>query len=94
MAMNYLIAVFWDYPQFTDSKNLQKFLDQHRRNKEDSPEFAWMLTRFLEHARVVDTLAYFKLDEIVEFLPKVKLTPYTQKKWKRLIEVYGRSHRE
>ncbi len=45
--------------------------------------------RFLEYGRVVDILGYFKIEEIDEYLPKLKLTPYALKKWKRLIEVYG-----
>ncbi len=88
--MNYLKAVFWDYPQFTNSKNLRKFLQENKNFR----VYLWALNRFLEYGRIVDTLNYFQIKEISEQLPKLKLTPYTFKKWKRIIEVYGRSHRK
>lgn len=87
--MNYLKAVFWDYPQFTDKQNLMKYL---QRNK-DSMAYLWVLKRFLEYGRVVDTISYFKIDEISKQLPELRLTPYTYKKWKRITEVYGVSNR-
>jgi hypothetical protein len=55
--------------------------------------YLWILKRFLEYGRVVDTISYFKIDEISKQLPKLWLTPYTYKKWKRIIEVYGVSNR-
>ncbi len=83
--MNYLNAVFWDYPEFTDPdtirRNLLKQGNQRLRR--------WLLKRFLEYGRVVDTLLYFPLDTISQELTRLKLTPYTYRKWKRIIEVYG-----
>ncbi|MBD3414793.1 MAG: hypothetical protein GF421_10230 [Candidatus Aminicenantes bacterium] len=53
-----------------------------------------MLRRFLENARVVDTFEYFSLQEIADILPEIKLSPYSRKKWKRIIEVYGKTKRK
>lgn len=83
--MNYLNAVFWDYPQFTDERALKTCLNE----KAGSTLCHWIMTRFLEHGRVVDTLAYFKLEEIAQSLPRLRLSPYTEKKWKRILQVYG-----
>ena len=83
--MNYLKAVFWDYPQFTDEESLKKYL-----NEEKSSLYTWIMYRFLEYGRVVDTLKYFNIKEIAEFLPKLKLSNYTITKWKRMIELYGK----
>ena len=83
--MNYLNAVFWDYPELTDIKKLKKFIEDSK-NKDS---YFWILTRFLEHGRVVDTLHFFSLKEISENIQKLKLSNYSAKKWKRLIEVYG-----
>lgn len=83
--MNYLKAVFWDYPQFADKEKLLKFIQD---NKGTGPYF-WTLTRFLEHGRVVDALSFFKLSEISEKLPKLILSGYARRKWERLLEVYG-----
>ena len=83
--VNYLKAVFWDYPQFTDIHFLKDLIRKNKKKK----IFLWILARFLEHGRVVDTFKFFHLDEIVENFPKVKLSPYSKKKWQRIIEVYS-----
>ncbi|MFQ5455312.1 MAG: hypothetical protein ACE5EA_03780 [Nitrospirota bacterium] len=85
--MNYLKAVFWDYPQFTDKEYMKKYLQENK----DTSLYLWILRRFLEYGRVVDTISYFKIDEISEQLSGLKLTHYTYKKWKRIIDVYGKS---
>ena len=89
-SINTLKAIFWDYPQFTDRVQLVAFL----KNKPSVKVRRWILYRFLEHGRVVDTLNYFNLDEIKANLALLKITPYTRKKWQRLIEIYGRSEGE
>ena len=83
--MNYLKAVFWDYPQFSDEENLKNFLKQ----KLEQSLYLWIISRFLEHGRVVDTLQFFTINEIKDNLPKLKLSDYTLVKWKRMIELYG-----
>jgi hypothetical protein len=83
--MNYLKAVFWDYPQFTDPSDLRRFLQE----KSGSDAYLWGMQRFLEHGRVVDALGFFKIEEISGALPRLKLTPYCRKKWERITEVYG-----
>lgn len=88
--MNYLKAIFWDYPEFANENNLKKYL--HENNGKSG--YLWVLKRFLEHGRVVDTLTYFNINEILELLPTLKLSPYTTKKYKRIIEVYGTSNRK
>ena len=88
--MNYLKAVFWDYPQFTEKDNLKNFLQENR----NSGVYLWILKRFLEYGRVIDTIGFFKIAEIAAALPRINLTPYAQKKWRRMIEVYGKIDRE
>ncbi len=88
--MNYLKAVFWDYPQFTDSSFLIKTLaDKKKAGIRD-----WILVRFFEHGRVVDTFRYFSLSELAEKINRVKLSAYSHRKWKRLIEIYANPERE
>ncbi|MBU0701756.1 hypothetical protein KKE26_10790 [bacterium] len=87
---NYLKAVFWDYPQFTDKENLRKYIQENK----NSSMYLWILKRFLEYGRVIDTISYFKIDEITNQLSELKLTPYTCKKWKRISEVYSVSCRK
>lgn len=89
--MNHLEAVFWDYPQLKNEKNLKKFIKKSKKSKKI---YTWVLRRFLENARVVDTLEYFSLQEIADILPEIRLTPYSKKKWKRIIEVYGKTKRK
>ena len=83
--MNYLKAVFWDYPQFTEEESLRNCLKQ----TQGKSFRIWLMTRFLEHGRVVDTLKYFTINEIKENLPNLKLNEYSLLKWKRIIEIYG-----
>jgi len=83
--MNYLKAVFWDYPQFTDKEKIDKFIQDNH----GTSSYLWVLKRFLEYGRVVDTLSFFNIEEISEKLPKLKLSVYAWRKWKRLVEVYS-----
>ena len=85
--MDYLKAVFWDYPKFTDAEEIRSLL----RRKGNDRFYLWAMRRFLEYGRAVDTLQFFSLDQIREAIEKVPLTPYTQKKWKRILEVYAGS---
>jgi hypothetical protein len=80
-----LEAVFWDYPQFLDENYLSEFMQQHKNTE----IYFWLMYRFLEHARVVDTFHFFKIQEIAANINKLKLTDYARKKWNRMIEVYG-----
>jgi len=80
-----LQAVFWDYPQFLDEDYLRAFL---RRNKQRQIYY-WVMSRFLEHGRVVDTLSFFGLKETASHLHELDLSPYNQRKWQRLLEVYA-----
>lgn len=83
--MDYLKAVFWEYPQYSERESLISIL----KEKSNLYLYLWIMRRFLEYGRIVDILGYFKIEEIAEYLQKLKLTPYALKKWKRLIEVYG-----
>ena len=85
-----LQAVFWDYPKFLDQKYLSNFLKDNK-NKD---AFFWIMKRFLEYGRVVDTFFFFDIKEIANNLNKLKLTEYSQKKWNRLIEIYDTSERK
>ena len=83
--MNYLNAVFWDYPDLKDAQALRE-----RIRQEGKPQMRqWILTRFLEYGRVVDTFSFFSLETIMQEFPQLHLTPYSARKWKRMIEVYG-----
>ena len=84
--MNYLKAVFWDYPEFTDPDEIRRILleDGNKRVRR------WLLKRFLEHARVVDTLLFFPFETISAELTWLKLSPYSLRKWKRIVEVYDK----
>jgi len=84
--MDYLKAVFWDNPQFAEEESLRN----HLKQKHGESLYMWIMSRFLEHGRVVDTLKYFTINEIAENIPKLKLSSYTLKKWKRMIELYGK----
>ncbi|MBI5373895.1 MAG: hypothetical protein HZA77_00560 [Candidatus Schekmanbacteria bacterium] len=88
--MNYLNAVFWDYPEFTDLQKLKKLIAENKNNS----IYLWVLKRFLEYGRVIDTLNFFSLEEIAVNLQKLRLSKYAAKKWRRMIEVYGTSLRE
>lgn len=81
--MNMLNAVFWDYPRYTDPETLRDLI-------QTSPDKRrWVLKRFLERARVVDTWKFFSMGEIEDGIHELNLSPYALKKWKRMIEVYG-----
>jgi hypothetical protein len=85
--MNTLKSAFWEYPEFTDEKRLREVLEQCRATG-DWKMFQWILRRFLEYARVVDTLRFFSFDEIAENLEKLRLSEYSLRKWQRLQKVY------
>jgi hypothetical protein len=86
-AVKYLDAVFWDYPEFTDPATIRWHLDKQG----NQGVRRWLLTRLLEHGRVVDTLAFFPLKTISAELSDLNLRPYTHKKWTRILDVYGQS---
>jgi len=86
---NPLKAVFWDYPELTDAADLKRHIDEAREAIEKGT-YDWMLSRMLERGRVVDVRKFFDLNEIRSALPRLRLTPLARKKWKRMIEVYGR----
>ena len=80
-----LQAVFWDYPRFLDKDYLESFL----RERKGSDVYYWIMARFLEHGRVVDTLHFFAITEVAEQLSALKLSEYATRKWRRLVEVYA-----
>jgi len=87
VLMNYLKAVFWDYPEFTDPDEIRRILQEQGNQRVRR----WLLKRFLQHGRIVDTLLFFRLDTISTELPRLNLDPYSFKKWKRIVEVYDQS---
>lgn len=90
IAMNSLQAVFWDYPELTNWETLRQVV----QDNESPAKRQWMLQRFLEHGRVIDTLNLFPLNVIMQEFSKLKLRPYTFRKWARIIEVYAQPTRE
>ena len=83
-----LDAIFWDLPQIKRKETFKKYIEKIKENK-NSPEYKWVLSRFLEYGRVKDTLMLFSFEEIKKMLNELKLSGYTQKKWRRLLDVYG-----
>lgn len=55
--------------------------------------FEWVLYRFLEYSRVIDTFKFFNIIDIKNNIDNLKLSINTKEKWKRLIEVYGNQGR-
>ena len=90
--MNYLKAVFWDYPRYQDYDYLKQVI-QRGRSRGDDRHVQWIMARFLEYGRVIDTFNLFSIHEIEENLKKLRLSPYTRKKWSRMIEVYSGTKR-
>lgn len=88
MKQNYLKAVFWDYPNFQNAEAIKSTLQMARKNN-DSLTLNWILTRFLERGRVRDVAIFFSLLEIKERFEALRLSKYTNRKWQRLLEVYG-----
>lgn len=88
--MNYLKGVFWEYPQFAKEEYLLQTL-KRARSQRDIELYRWIMRKFVEYGRVVDTLRFFSIDEIAEQLTELRLSPYIRKKWQRLIEVYRAS---
>ena len=87
-AWNPLKAVFWDYPELTDQATLGPRIQEAR----DSPiqdAFRWYLARFLERGRVVDTLRFFRLDEIRRIMPSLRISSRAVAMWTRILEYYG-----
>jgi hypothetical protein len=87
---NFLYGIFWDYPQFTSDEAVVEILDS-ARGEQDTPLFRWVMTRFLEHGRVIDTFRFFSVEEVSQHLPTLRLRACTRKKWQRMIEVYRAS---
>ena len=88
--MNSLNSVFWDYPKFTDPRYLRNIIQR----RADQKTRLWILKRFLEYGRVVDTWDYFSMAEIAKHFSELNLSPYAHKKWQRMIAVYGESNGE
>ena len=85
--MNYLKSVFWDYPRLQDEESLRNVI-QIGRSQGDEKRIQWVMARFLEYGRVVDTFKFFTIHEIAENLKQLRLSQYARGKWTRLVEVY------
>jgi len=72
-----LKRVFWDYDEFQDENKLLQFL---KENKHNESVYLWIMSRFLEYGRVVDTIKIFSLEEIKENIDKVKISERSKKK--------------
>ena len=83
-----LQAVFWDFPQFTDEVYLRSLLAQSNQDI-----YFWIMARFLEYGRVIDTLRFFNINEIAENLDKLNLKQYNRNKWQRMVEIYADGER-
>lgn len=80
-----LDAVFWDYPKFRDETFLRDYLERNR----DNSGYRWVLARFLERGRVVDTLKFFTIQEIASHMDHVKISSHTREKWMEIVETNG-----
>lgn len=88
-AGNPLKAVFWDYTELTEEKDVREYVND-ARSSPDRGALDWILTRFLERGRVVDVRKFFSWAEIRSALPHLRLTPFARKKWARMLDVYDR----
>jgi hypothetical protein len=88
MPKNYLKAVLWDYPELCNPHAIIEAI-RKAREKSDTKTIHWLMARFLERARIRDTALFFKLGEIQQRLNELKISPRAEKRWKRLLEVYG-----
>lgn len=79
-----LKVVFWDYKELQDPEAIRHFFEKSSESGQ-----LWVLHRFLEHGRVVDTFAFFHPSIIKLQLHKLRLRPYTLKKWERILDIYG-----
>jgi len=79
-----LNSAFCDYPQYTDPESVRNLIETSLEKRR------WVLKRFLERGRVVDTWKYFSMNEIADAIHELNLSPYALKKWTRMIEVYGK----
>jgi hypothetical protein len=89
--MNTLKSVFWEYPEFAVEQHLHEVLAKCRASA-DWELYLWVMRRFLENGRVVDTFKFFSIDEILANLDKLRLSEYSSRKWHRLGEVYRASY--
>lgn len=88
LSWNPLKAVFWDYPELTDEAALGRKI-QAARGSSVPDAFRWYLARFLERGRVVDTLRFFRLEEIRRVMPSLRISPRAVAKWARILAGYG-----
>lgn len=88
MTTNYLKAVFWDYPELCDAQRIQETISDARA-RGDQKTIKWVMSRFLERGRFKDTAAIFRIEEIREDLPDLRISLRARKKWERFLEVYG-----
>jgi hypothetical protein len=88
---NFLKAVFWDNPEFCDSDALRGALGR-ATVEGDKRTYLWIMSRFLERARVRDVAMFFRPGEIRSHLASVRLSARARRRWERLMEVYGDIH--
>ena len=88
LSWNSLKAVFWDYPELTDAAALGRKI-QEARDSSVQDALRWYLARFLERGRVVDTLRFFRLEEIRRVMPSLRISPRAVAKWARILAGYG-----
>ena len=88
LSWNPLKAVFWDYPELTDEAALGRKI-QEARDSSVQDAFRWYLARYLERGRVVDTLRFFRLEEIRRVMPSLRISPRAVAKWTRILAGYG-----
>lgn len=88
-AWNPLKAVFWDFPEFAQEKQLKSYIERAKLNP-SGDSLDWVLTRMLERGRVIEVKKLFSWDEIRAALPHLRLTPWALAKWRRIIEIYDR----
>jgi len=88
--MNTLKSVFWEYPELAEERHLREVLEKCRATS-DWSMYLWIMRRFLENGRVVDTFKFFSIDEILANLDNLRLSEYSARKWHRLGEVYRAS---
>ena len=72
----------WDYD--ISEQDIRRFL-----TKGSETEKQWAIARIMEHAHFRDVFDYLSLQDIVTYLPKIKIRPVMRQYWQRALITWG-----
>ena len=67
-----------------DEKQVKSIL-----KSDNEVEKTWLIGRVLTHARYKDVWKYLTIDEIIKYLPYLKIKQETKNAWKNALNVWG-----